>query len=139
MVPGVEAVARQSDEDEADDTVVYVQGVEPRTFPIGRTLDTSDDKARLMLVTHYAGSRLVNVYNAGSELETGTKAGYLTIEDAETVDVADVNNVALKSEGMYYPAGQAGQQAEGNLVYNGDVDGEAKPKEVFSYKDVRRK
>ena len=38
-----------------------------RNLTIGRTLDTSDDMARVMLVTHYAGTKMVRVYNAGAE------------------------------------------------------------------------
>ena len=51
-------------------------------FTIGRTLDTSDDMARLMLVTHYAGTKMVRVYDAatGSPL-MGTEAGYIKIID----------------------------------------------------------
>ena len=37
-------------------------GVEARSVPIGRTLDSSDDMARLMLVTHYPGSKTVKVF-----------------------------------------------------------------------------
>ena len=47
---------------EAADTP-YKQAVAAR-ITIGRTLDTSDDMARLMLVTHYAGTKMVRVYAA---------------------------------------------------------------------------
>ena len=120
----------------ADDDA-YVQAVEERDLTIGRTLDTSDDMARLMLVTHYAGTKMVKVYNEGMAVESGTKAGYITIQDDATVDaqganVVDKDNVALKSEGTYYPAGDASQD-EGELAFDDIVADDAKPKEVFSY------
>ena len=53
-----------------------------RTFPIGKLVDSGDDLARLMIVTQYAGSKTVNVYSEGTnQTATGTKVGYVTIED----------------------------------------------------------
>ena len=115
-------------QDAAD--MAYVQAVTATDLTIGRTLDTSDDMARLMLVTHYAGTKMVRVYNEGTETESGTKVGYISIVN----DDANANNVALKSEGTYYPAGTA-VVAEGGLNNMDDVADGAKPKEVFSYKD----
>ena len=140
---GFDAMADTSNADDPDNSVAYVQAVAARTFEIGRTLDTSDDKARLMLVTHYAGSKMVNVYNAAEDPlgVMGSKAGYLTIDDgvanngaAENGD--DLNNVALKSEGMYYPAGAPNGGVTGALNGADDtVADDAEPKEVFSYVD----
>ena len=107
----------------------YKQMVAPRNLPIGRTLDTSDDMARLMLVTHYAGTKMVRVYNAeANQTLTGSKAGYLSIDNGDALNTNDDNNVALKSEGTYYPAGTGG-----TLVFGDLVAADAKPKEVFSY------
>ena len=56
--------------------------------------------ARLMLVTHYAGTKMVRVYSSTTTEVTqlGTKAGYLSINDPETLDVdeaaTNANNVA---------------------------------------------
>ena len=50
-----------------------------RTFPIGKLVDSADDMARLMIVTQYAGTNTVKVYNAGAELEMGTKVGVISI------------------------------------------------------------
>ena len=112
----------------------YSQVVEARDLTIGRTLDTSDDMARLMLVTHYAGTKMVRVYNSTTTEVTGSKAGYLSIDDPGTGDVneagTNANNVRLKSEGTYYLAG-----TDGALVPTGPVLETAKPKEVFSYTD----
>ena len=35
-------------------------------FPVGKLVDAANDTARLMLITQYAGSKNVYVYNAGS-------------------------------------------------------------------------
>ena len=94
------------------DDMAYKQAVASRDLPIGRTLDTSDDMARLMLVTHYAGTKMVRVYNPSTTELMGTKAGYLSIQDGDedtgATDGTDSNNVRLKSEGSYYPAGTGG-------------------------------
>ena len=45
----------------------YKQQVAARDLTIGRTIDTSDDTARLMLVTHYAGTKMVSVYSQAWE------------------------------------------------------------------------
>ena len=53
----------------------YVQAVAARTFGIGKVVDSSDDMARLMIVTRYAGSMNVPVYayaeaNPGIDITT---------------------------------------------------------------------
>ena len=106
--------------------IPYRQAAAERTFAIGKTLDSSDDMARLMLVTDYAGMNMVKVYAAGTAAVSGTKAGYLTITDGDAGD----NNVALRSEGMFYPAGD-----DDTLVNTDSVAANAKPVEVFSYVD----
>ena len=112
--------------------VAPVAAAEERTFDIGKVVDSADDMARLMIVTQYAGSKTVKVYNAGTDTEMGTKAGYLSIEDLATTET-EVDNLALKSEGTYYPAvgGSPGDLDEANDV----VAATAKPVEVFSFVD----
>ena len=114
--------------------IKHVQMVADRTFAIGKVVDSADDTARLMIVIKYAGSKNAYVYNVGGDEETGTKAGYITIEDTDT-DAADVNNVALKSEGTFYAAGTDGG-GEGALDETDEVATTTKAVEVFSYKDV---
>ena len=113
-----------------------VAGAEARTFPIGKLVDSADDMARLMIVTQYAGSKTVKVYFAGETDEySGTKAGYLTIQvvaDPDDDGVIEVDNVALKSEGMYYLAGTGGPLV---VDENAVVAATTKPVEVFSYVD----
>ena len=110
----------------------YVQQVAPRDLTIGRTLDTSDDTARLMLVTHYAGTKMVSVYGQGSDTAMGTKAGYVSLDDDVQDNGDDTNNVALKSEGTYY---RAGTGTGNNLTATDEVADDAEGVEVLSYVD----
>ena len=106
---GSEVVAGVNGVPDGDPVVKYVAPVaaaDDRTFPIGKLVDSADDMARLMIVTQYAGSSTVKVYAAGGDdPNTGTKAGYLSINDADTDNVdeatTNANNVPLKSEGSY--------------------------------------
>ena len=50
---------------DANEAVAYRQAVEERSFDIGKTLDSSDDMARLMLITHYAGLKTVKTFYRG--------------------------------------------------------------------------
>ena len=54
-----------------------------RSVPLGKTVDSADDMARLMIVTQYAGSDTVKVY-ASNELRMfvtrATKAGYISLD-----------------------------------------------------------
>ena len=130
---GVAGVQDDPDID-GNQAVKHVQQVADREFAIGKVVDSADDTARLMIVTKYAGSKNAYVYNAGSDTEMGTKAGYITIEDS-TTDGDDVNNVRLTSEGTFYAAGESGG-GEGALAATHEVGKETKGVEVFSYKDV---
>ena len=112
------------------DDVAYKQAVAARDITIGRTLDTSNDMARLMLVTHYAGTKMVRVYKDEGTTRQGMKAGYITIEDNDTPE-DEANNVKLTSKGTYYPV----DGMDGDLVPADEVPMTAMPKEVFSYTD----
>ena len=114
--------------DETAEAIPYKQAAAERTFPIGKTLDSSDDMARLMLVTSYAGTEMVKVFNEGTGTVSGTKAGYISVSTT-AADDNEVNNVALRSAGMFYPAGNAA----GALTPALEIAADAKPVEVFSY------
>ena len=119
----------------AADDVAYAQATAARDLTIGRTLDTSDDTARLMLVTHYAGTKMVSVYSLGTPGGTppsGTKAGYISLDDGVEENGADTNNVALKSEGSYY---RAGDDTDNDLMAGDVVGKDTEAVEVFSYVD----
>ena len=85
--------------------------VAARDLTIGRTLDTSDDMARLMLVTHYAGTKMVRVYNPGTGYAEfdwlGTKAGYLSIQ---------VGEAGYRRHGRRDDVEQRGSQVRGHLL-----------------------
>ena len=99
-------------------------------FPIGKLVDSADDLARLMIVTQYGGSKTVKVYAEGTAVtQSGTRAGFLTIVITDAVS-AETNNVALRREGTYYPAGD-----NDALDQVDEVAFKATGKEVFSYVD----
>ncbi len=115
--------------DESTPDTPYRQAAAARTFAIGKALDSSDDMARLMLVTDYAGTNMVNVYAAQTGTDViGTKAGYLSIQT--DADGTEANNVALRSEGMFVPVTAA---TPGTLAATDSVAADAKPVELFSY------
>ena len=118
--------------DETAEAIPYKQAAEARTFAIGKTLDSSDDMARLMLVTSYAGTEMVKVFNQGTGTVSGTKAGYVSIDPAtgaSSTDAANANNAALRSVGMFHAAGAAAGALTAALVVAADT----KPVEVYSY------
>ena len=141
-VGGVDVDDAVAGTDENPDTtdkelVKHVQAVAGRSFDIGKTLDSSDDTARLMLITQYAGTKTAYVYNSGTAAGmpvTGTKVGYLSLDDLDpdTLEATHVNNVALKSAGMFYAAGTADGN-DGNLDISDVVGGKTKAAEVFAY------
>ena len=130
----VDMVAREAFAPAAD--VAYVQAVGAGMVDIGKVIDSPDDSARLLLIAAYAGSKTVNVYTVADSptAVTGTKDGYLTVDDGVDdngagVDGADLNNVRLKAVGMFYLA--TGDNAILEAV--DEVDPDSKPVTVFSY------
>ena len=81
---------------------------------IGKQLDTSDDAARLMLITHYAGTQTVRVYDEIADtgnLHTRTDSEgttFVTGGAAAPTAPADFSGTGdsptLQSEGMFYLA-----------------------------------
>ena len=110
MVDGVDFTANAAPA--AD--IAYVQAVAAVDITIGRTLDSSDDMTRLMLITSYAGSKTVKVYaeNAGATDVTSIKAGTIQSAGAGTPVTTDDTFVNLKSVGMYYPVDNTGGDAD---------------------------
>lgn len=125
---------------------------------IGKTLDTSDDAARLLIVTHHTGTNTVRVYDVdagATDLHTRTDSeGTTTATGASAPADATgyTGEATLKSEGMFYraraiPAADgtitdtAGLQPESPtddpLAQAGDsVGAKAKPAMVYSYTDA---
>ena len=112
-------------------TMPYKQAAAERTFAIGKTLDSSDDMARLMLVTDYAGVNTVKVYadadTTGDFTGLVNKDGSIQLNSG-TDDVTDDHRVTLRSVGMYFAAtggtanvldhtDEIGESAEGVEVF----------------------
>ena len=129
-VAGQEVVVENESTDEID-ARYYKQAVAERDVTIGKTVDSSDDMARLMLVTHYAGSKSVRVY-ADSNVTvdvTGTMRGKVVIGDV---------TYSLKKVGTYYQAGggtnQDGDRADGDgLDHDEPIGAKADGETVYSY------
>ena len=124
-----------------------------RTFAIGKTVDSADDSARLMIVTQYAGTKMVKVFAIADSptavTASSANGGRIQVAGADTADDAtDDEFSALRSRGMYYPA--AGGTAEtletadstdadnSGVIEAGELQGDtvaatAKGREVFSY------
>ena len=135
--PGRTAVA--GDEDAASNPYKSpMVNANPRSFPIGKLVDSADDMARLRIVTQYAGTDTVKVY-------AGTDGGELTGSvgkdgriDTTPLNVEDDEFVTLKPVGMYYRASTGAsldpQSPEDDGTPRGDtVAFNAMPVQVYSY------
>ena len=137
--------------------VPYKQAVAARDLAIGKTLDTTDDMARVTVIHSRAGSKMVRVYandgvNTGAIVITTTDAGAKSATEGGT-DLGTGTAAwvpELKSVGMFYEATETaptddpattvdestlGTDATG--LNHSDVVGEkTKGKEVFSYRHL---
>ena len=135
-VPAVDGVLFVEDDDqtaEVDESMAHVQAVAARTFAIGKVVDSSDDMARLMIVTQYAGTKSVKVYatadSAGDVTGRLGSDGRIQTDGVESDDDAtDDRFVTLKSVGTYYLAG-----VDDGLANDDVVGPETKGTQVFSY------
>ena len=120
----------------ADGVNVYkapVVGAEERTFPIGKLVDSADDMARLMIVTHYAVSEPVKVYaSTGESDQTSSKAN--TIETGAGTDDDPAVFADLTSVGMYYRSGTAAEIRPTPDGVEDAVAHDAVGEQVYSYK-----
>ncbi len=89
----------------------YKQAIEAGTVEVGKRLDTSDDKARLLLMTHYEGEKKVRVFVDRADNATNDD-GTNNLLDNNSVPIAGttyevgtlVTGATAKSIGMYYEA-----------------------------------
>ena len=121
---------------EGEQTRAHVQAVEERTFDIGKVVDSGDDKARLMIVTQYAGTKMAYVYTRpDTPMEDNiikhTKPGVVSVMPIG--DDLPVQDVVLKSEGTWYRAEGAD---DAMLVAADEVAAGTRGIEVFSYRDL---
>ena len=128
----------------------HVQAVQARPLTIGKVVDSADDMARLMLVTHYDGTNSVKVYAKADAdpdddpmLDLTGRLGSDGRIQTEGVDDDEVDNVfvSLKSVGTYYQATGGQEGEDGNVGLNqldhtDLVGAKAAAKEVFSYTDL---
>ena len=120
--------------------VAPVVNAAERDIPaIGKTVDSADDTARLMIVTHYAGTNTVEVYAAGA-VEPNLEGREISDVKIQTVgvtppggtpDASDDKFVTLKSVGMYYLAGTDATLTAGPADSDDTVLADTKPREVF--------
>ena len=129
-----------------DEAVTPMAAVEAKSVTIGRTLDSRDDMARLMLVTHYAGSKLVRTFDySGAATDAAntvsTTDGRIQVAGAATADDATDDVFSpLVYKGMYYLAtgataddGLANATDAADTVADNSVAAAAKPMRVYSY------
>ena len=134
----------------------YKQAVAARDLAIGKTLDTTDDMARLTVINSRAGSKMVRVFADAADtnnfaIRTGSDGltSQAATADALTAPTAASTTTTnkLKSVGMYYEATTDATATAGTDEPTGDgavaevldftdtVGTETKPVEVFSYVD----
>ncbi|MYD94480.1 MAG: hypothetical protein F4Y02_12495 [Chloroflexi bacterium] len=163
MDPGHEAPAftgrhgaQENPTTTAMEAVAYQQAVAARSVDIGRTLDSSDDTSRLMLITHYQGSKTVRTYyrtplaNGGENIVAthvaGSRAGQIFIHNGAdgTAQTDDDLYAELTFKGMYYPVTDSGAVVadSGTATENAAADdldasdmiaADAEPAAVYSY------
>ena len=128
----------QAYDEDASPAQPYRQAVDARTVGIGKTLDTSDDKARLMLIDSRASSVMARVYvvnDAATEV-TGTVTSDGRLQTAGTDTAADDSDdvfTTLRSLGMYYEATEGDTNGTVDVLEHTDsVGAKTKPKELFS-------
>ena len=113
--------------------VAYKQAIAEGNITIGKTLDTTDDMARLMLITDYRGSKTVRVFANGP---TAAVTGVLAEVTEVTEGVMLEEGASAASVGMYYEAihtDENGALEPGNdvLEFTDEVAVNAKGVEIF--------
>ena len=141
-VTGVPFDANDGDANPPVADVEYVQAVAASSPTIGRTLDTRDDKARLMLVTSYVGTKSVKVFtyaedapaaNTEADGRTSAMAGRIQPDGADTEVTTDDTFADLKSEGTYYLATRPSTDTSFELDAMDEVADDAEATRVYSY------
>ncbi len=102
-----QAGAQDNPNTDADEAETPMAAVATMDVSIGRTLDSSDDTARLMLVTHYAGTKMVKVFDYAEDTSALTpgSGGKVQLAGAATpADATDDRFADLTYRGMYYLA-----------------------------------
>ena len=119
------------------DDVTYRQAVAAQTLEIGKVVDSTDDMARLTIVTGRASTEMVRVFALADEDGTAT---FQRRHANDMVDVSDAQDgsvlVELKSIGMFHEAepvdGATGAVTDG-LDFTDEIPTGSEEVEVFSY------
>ena len=109
--------------------------VAARILPIGKTVDSHNDMARLMIIDQYVGSKKVGVFvhpTGATHLET-TTAGEFDITPGITTD-QDTSVKSLRRAGMYYIATNAANAERNAATLDaGIVADDAGAEQLYSY------
>ncbi len=143
-----QAGAQDDPNTDADEAKTPMVSVAAMNVTIGKTLDSSDDTARLMLITKYAGSKMVKVfdYTEDTAALTPGSGGKVQLAGADTpTDDTDDRFADLTYRGMYYHATggaaandlQVADTANDGTNASDTVAADPKPKgmRVYSYLD----
>ena len=129
--PAVRGVVFEEAMPDADPVVPgteYKQAVAERPdLAIGKTVDSANDMARLLIVDSYVGTQSVKVYAAFEA--TASVNGI--VKEGGKIEIGGID-YTLTSEGTYYRAGPSATRPDG-LTNDLMVDPTLDPKEVFSY------
>ena len=125
------------------DDVTYRQAVAAQTFAIGKVLDTTDDMARLTLVTGRAGTTMVRVFADGPASDDPGASGVTAVDDDGMVDISSGQDgsalVVLRSIGMFHEAMTDATPPTGTtpvadaLDFTDEIPVDSEAVEVFSY------
>ena len=137
---GVSAASFTSDGIQYDDDtttnakdVAYVQAVKAGSAKIGKVLDTSDDAARLTIVTAREGKKSVRVF--ADRAENNTAGGLLTDAGLLVADLDDTTpgnqTAAVKSIGSFHVAEHSTGEDNNALDAADVVDPASDPVELF--------
>jgi hypothetical protein len=132
---------------EAVDYVAPKAGAFAREVTLGRVIDSSDDMARLMLITHYAGTNTVRVYGlAGGDDPVSHKKNTIRLADGTDGEAGTNDDVlaVLRSVGTFYLAGadsngldvQAGLTGTPQTPEGDSIAADGKSAKVYSYVDT---
>ena len=119
----------------------YKQAVEARDLTIGKTLDTTDDEARVVVIHSRAGSEMARVYALEEAVTNDIHIRTPSTGDSKQAPTAgglvgsELDAPTLNSVGMFFQA--TASEADGSLPNALDafdeVEEETKGKEVFWY------
>ena len=125
-------------DDAIDQYKAPVVGAAERKFPVGKLVDSADDMARLMIVTHYAVTETVKVYaSTGAIGQMSHKADTVRLGPGEDGNTGTADDVLadLMPAGTYYRSGTTASIVPDEDGADDAVADDAVGEQVYSYKD----